>query len=113
MARIPQSDAFRHTFLTRFTRGPHRATLRSVGNLLGMLTTEARHILPPPPKPQVAILQAAEWDLRHLQADLLRYRGTAPCGGPCRVLYLLAGDVAHQAAQLADRIETGLRETAP
>jgi hypothetical protein len=61
----------------------------------------------------VAILQTAEWDLRHLQADLLRYRGMEPYATPCRVLWLLAGDVAHQAAQLADRIETGLRETAP
>lgn len=113
MARFPRSDAFRHTFLTRFTRGAHSATLRSMGNLLSSLMIEAHHLFPPPPKPQVAILQAAAWDLRHLEADLLRGRGHEPYSGPCRALYFIAGHVADEAAQLADRIETSLRETAP
>jgi hypothetical protein len=113
MPRFPRSDAFRHTFLLRFTRGPHRATLRSVGNLLGLLMMETQHLFPPPPRPQVAILHAAMWDLRHLEADLLRYRGTEPYAGPARALYFTAGHVADEAAQLAGRIDRALREKAP
>jgi hypothetical protein len=112
MARSPRSDAIRHTFLVRFGRSLDGAALRRVGNLIGMLTYECPSLLPAPQRPDVAVLRAASWDLRHLELDLLTYRGREPYVEPWRSLYLLAGRVAHEAVQLADQIDAALREVA-